>query len=174
MLTRYSRLVCFTLLLLSILGGSIPVRAQEITGSISGTVKDSSGAAVAGATVLVKDTDKNIVVRTLSTNSDGTYSAPLLPIGHYSISVEATGFKRYTKAGVELNVNDRLSVDAVLEVGGTNEEVVIQAPPVQVELQSASATGLISGIEVRELPLNNRNFIQLTTLMPGVSSGLTD
>lgn len=174
MLARYSKLGCLMFLLLSISFGSIPVRAQEITGSISGVVKDASGAAVVGATVTVKDTDKNITVRVLTSDADGVYTAPLLPIGHYSVTVEASGFKKYIKTAIELNVNDRLTIDAALEVGGTNEEVIVQASPVQVELQSASATGLISGVEVRELPLNNRNFIQLTTLMPGVSSGLTD
>src|SRR5258708_16253362 len=87
------------------------VCGQEITGSIVGIVKDSNGAAVSGATITIKDTDKNIVVRTLTTNSDGEYSSPLLPVSHYSVTVEAPNFKKFIKTGIQLDVNDRLTVD---------------------------------------------------------------
>ena len=70
--------------------------AQDITGSIVGLVRDSGGASIAGAMVTIKDTDKNIVVRTVTTNSDGAYSAPLLPVGHYSVTVEAPNFKKFS------------------------------------------------------------------------------
>jgi hypothetical protein len=174
MLRSYHKLICLVLvpMLLSIC--LVPVNAQDITGSISGIVKDANGGLIAGATVVVRDTDKNIVVRTVTTDTDGSYTAPLLPIGHYAVTVEASGFKKHTSKDIELNVNDRLTVDVALEVGGASEEVVIQAAPTQVELQSASAAGLVSNIEVKELPLNNRNFIQLVTLLPGVSNGNVD
>ena len=162
------------LLLLGFAFTAIPAAAQDITGSIIGIVRDPQGAAVAGATVTVKDEAKGIVVRTVTTNEEGSYAAPLLLIGRYSVTVEATGFKRYTRSDIELNVNDRISVDVTLEAGGVNEEVVVQAGAVQVELQTATAAGLVSNIEVRELPLNNRNFVQLVTLLPGVSSTMTD
>ncbi|MEW6128196.1 MAG: carboxypeptidase regulatory-like domain-containing protein [Acidobacteriota bacterium] len=174
MLMRYHKLICLVLVPMLLGVCLVPVKAQDITGSISGIVRDANGAVIAGATVIVRDIGKGIVVRTLTTDSDGAYSAPLLPIGRYSVSVEAAGFKRYTKTDIELNVNDRITVDINLEVGGATEEVVIQAAPTQVELQSASAAGLVSNVEVRELPLNNRNFIQLVTLLPGVSGGNVD
>src|ERR1044071_6700041 len=170
---RIRKAVCM-LLLLGFAFAAIPAAAQDITGSIIGIVRDPQGAAVAGATVTVKDQAKGVVVRTVTTNEEGSYAAPLLLIGHYSVTVEATGFKRYTRSDIELNVNDRISVDVTLEAGGVNEEVVVQAGAVQVELQTATAAGLVSNIEVRELPLNNRNFVQLVTLLPGVSSTMTD
>jgi hypothetical protein len=174
MLRRYHKFMCLALMPMLLSICLVPVKAQDITGSISGIVKDGNGGLIAGATVIVKDIDKNITARTVTTDSDGAYSAPLLPIGRYSVTIEATGFKRHTETGIELNVNDRLSVDIMLEVGGATEEVVIQAAPTQVELQSASAAGLVSNIEVKELPLNNRNYIQLVTLLPGVSNGNVD
>jgi hypothetical protein len=172
MSVRMKTSVCLFLLVIGL--SLIRVMAQDITGSIVGVVRDQNGAAVVGATVTIKDTDKNIVVRTIKTDSYGAYSAPLLRVGHYSVTIEAPGFKQFTQTGIELNVNDRLTVDAALQVGGASEVVTVQASPIQVELQSATAAGLISDIEVRELPLNNRNYEQLVTLMPGVSSGMAD
>src|SRR2546423_2111337 len=162
------------LLLLGFAVMATPARAQDITGSIVGIVRDQNGAAVAGATVTVRETTKNIVARTLTTNEEGAYSAPLLQAGTYAVTVEAAGFKKYTKTDIQLNVNDRLSVDVALEAGAITEEVHVEAGATQVELQTATAGSLVSNIEVRELPLNNRNFVQLVTLLPGVSSTMTD
>ena len=161
-------------LLVGLALGAVPAAGQEITGSIVGIVKDSHGAVVAGATVTIRNTDKNIVARTLTTNDEGSYSAPFLLAGHYSVTVEATGFKKYVKTDIVLNVNDRLAVDAALEPGAVSEVVTVAAGAVQIETQTATASGLVSNIEVRELPLNNRNFVQLVTLLPGVSSTMTD
>lgn len=148
--------------------------AQDITGTIVGLVRDAGGAAIAGATVTIKDADKNVVARTVTTNGEGAYSAPLLLTGRYDLTIEVKGFKKFIRNNIELNVNDRLTVDARLEVGRVEEEVVVETSPLEVELQTATQAGLISGREVRELPLNNRNYLQLVTLMPGVSSGSSD
>jgi hypothetical protein len=148
--------------------------AQDITGSIVGLVKDNSGAAISGATVTITDTDKNVVARTVTTDSNGAYSAPLLPVGHYSVTIESPNFKKFNRTGIEMNVNDRLTVDATLEVGQVTEVVQVESGALQVELQTATQSGLITGAEVRELPLNNRNYLQLISLMPGVSSGSSD
>src|SRR5262249_47652016 len=147
--------------------------AQNITGSISGTVKDPSGAVVANATVVITNTDTGIAVRTVKTNGAGEYSAALLPIGHYKVTVEAPGFKTAVQQGIELNVNDRLTVNAALQVGSTTESVLVEATPLQVDLNSATATGLVDGTQIRELSLNTRNYEQLVTLVPGVSSSAT-
>jgi hypothetical protein len=98
----------------------------------------------------------------------------LLLAGRYSLTVEANGFKKFVRNNIEVNVNDRLTVDASLEVGKVEEEVVVETAPQEVELQTATQSGLISGREIRELPLNNRNYLQLLTLQPGVSSGSSD
>src|SRR6266404_3327486 len=173
MSARIKKAISF-LALLGLALGAIPAAAQESTGSIVGIVKDPNGAVVAGATVTIRNTDKNIVARTVNANDEGSYSAPFLLAGHYSVTVEAAGFKKYVKTDIDLNVNDRIAVDATLEPGAVSEEVVVTAGAVQIETQTATASGLVSNLEVRELPLNNRNFIQLVTLLPGVSSTMTD
>jgi len=175
MKTNYRKIFPMGLLAMSLAGFiASHALAQDITGSIVGLVKDSNGGVVGGATVTIKDTDKNVIVRTITTNSNGAYSAPLLLVGHYEVTIEARNFKRFTRSNLELNVNDRLTVDASLEVGQVTEVVIVETAPLEVELQTATQTGLISGREVRELPLNNRNYLQLITLMPGVSSGASD
>ena len=148
--------------------------AQQVTGSISGTIKDSSGAVVPNATVTITNTDRNQVVRTIKSDSLGAYTAPLLPLGNYAVSAEANNFKKATVTGVVLHVNDKLTVDLTLEVGSTSETVTVQAAPLQVELQTPTASGLITGTQVRELALNTRNYEQLVNLMPGVTYGGSD
>ncbi len=158
---------CLGYILLVVFAGSS--LAQEITGSIVGSVLDATGAAVPKATVSFTNTDRNAVVRATTTDSGGEYSAPLLPIGHYSVAIGAKGFKRSIKGQIELNVNDKLTINFSLEVGDVQQEVTVEANPAQVELQSSTAQGLISGHQVRELALNARNYEQLVSLMPGVT-----
>jgi len=142
---------------------------QETTGNIAGTVTDPQGAVVPNASVTLTNTDQNAVIRTVKTDSSGNYAAPLLPIGHYSVKVEASGFQPSTQTGIVLNISDKLTVNAKLSVSGASEVVNVQETANQIELQSAQAAGLISGTQVRELALNGRNWEQLMTLMPGVS-----
>lgn len=145
--------------------------AQEVIGNIVGTVTDSSGAVVPNATVTITNTDRNLVVRTVQTDSDGDYSAPLLPLGHYSISAEASQFKKSTVNGIQLHVNDRLTINLTLQVGSASQTVTVEASAQHVDTQSATPTGLISGTQIRELSLGTRNYEQLVSLMPGVSMG---
>jgi hypothetical protein len=154
------------------LGG--PTAAQEITGQIRGSVTDSSGAAVVNAKVTVSNTDRNQAIRTPQTNADGEYVAPLLPVGHYAVTIEATGFKKFVQTDIILNASDRLTVDVTLQPGAITESVTVEADPVQVNLASSAVEGLITGPQVRELPLNNRNYEQLVTLQPGVTSNAAD
>src|SRR6266478_1787909 len=148
--------------------------AQEITGQIRGIVTDASGATIANATVTITNMDRNLVLRTVETNSAGEYVAPFLPVGRYSVSVEIKGFKKFVKNDIELNVSDRLTVDAALQPGAVTETISVEADPLQVNLQNAAVEGLLSGTQVRELPLNNRNYEQLVTLQPGVTSNTAD
>jgi hypothetical protein len=147
-------------------------RSQEITATILGTVTDPSGAVVAGATIVVVNTDQAIVARRLTTSKSGEYVVPLLVIGHYEVSAEASGFKTSRETAIELNVNDRRAVNFVLQVHGLSDEIKVEAEPLQVDLQSAAAAGLISGTQIRELAINTRSYVQLVVLQPGVSSGL--
>jgi len=149
--------------------------AQETTGTIVGTVKDTTGAAVSGATVTVTDpTKNNLVVRTVTTTDDGTFSVPNLQITHYTVTVEAPNFKRSVTTDVNVDVGLRRPVDVVLTAGRIDESVTVTADQVAVELNTPQASTTISGDQVRELPTNNRNFVQLVTLAPGVSNDLSD
>ena len=148
--------------------------AQDITGSIAGTVTDPSGAGVPNAKITVTNTDRNAVIRTVTTDSGGNYSAPLLPIGTYSLAVTAAGFKTSNRTGISLDVNDKLTLNIGMQVGQLTESVTVEASAVEVALQTATASNLINGTQIRELSLNNRNYEQLVALMPGVSSGASD
>ncbi len=164
-------LVAITVFLLAFTSSAF---GQEITGTITGTVTDSSGGAVAGATVIATDTDKNVVVRTITTGEFGEYTLPLLPAGNYSVTVEAPDFKKALQTDIKLDVNQRRVLDVVLEAGNISEVVTVAADQVTVELATPTASTVISGEQVRELSVNNRNFVQLVTLAPGVSNDLAD
>ena len=154
--------------------GAFALAAQEITGTILGTVTDSSGAVVPHAKVTVINTDRNTVLRTTQTDNNGYYAAPLLPIGRYAVTVAASGFKSFSKTDIELNVSDRLSVNAVLQPGSVQEIVSVEADALQVETQSPTAGGLINGTQIRELALSARNYEEMVALMPGVSAAVSD
>lgn len=162
----------FRALTLAVLAASAP--AQEVTGNIAGTVTDPSGAAIVNARVEIKATERGQIVRALQTNTEGFYSGTLLPVGVYSVTVEAKGFRRATHAGVEINANTKYTADFQLLVGDVAQEITVEAAAAQVELQTSQQSGLISGTQVRNLALNNRHFAQLVALQPGVSSNLSD
>lgn len=164
----------FTLAFVLLLVASSAAFAQEITGNIVGTVKDNSGGTVKGAVVTITDDDKNLVVRTLTSGEDGEFSAPQLQVGNYSVTIEAAGFKKSVQTGIKVDVNQRRSVDVVLEAGNISEVVTVTANQVGVELTTPTASTFINGDQVRELSVNNRNFVQLVTLAPGVSNDLAD
>jgi len=143
--------------------------AQD-TGSITGTVTDSSGAAVASAAVVVASPDHGIDRHTV-TNSAGEYNESALPGGTYNVLVTAAGFKKYQAKGVVLDVAQKARVDVTLQVGAATTEVVVEGTNVaQVETQSSDLTGTVTGKEISQLELNGRNFTQLATLTPGVSN----
>lgn len=149
--------------------------AQEVTGSIVGTVRDSNGAAVPGATVTITDPSKdNLVVRTATTSDDGAFSAPNLTVSVYSVTIEAANFKKSVQTDVKLDVGQRRNVEFALEAGNVSEVVTVEADAVGVELSTPTASTTINGDQVRELSINNRNFVQLVALAPGVSSNLSD
>lgn len=146
------------------------VHAQD-TASLTGTVRDSTGASVANAQVAVTSTERGIN-RTTTTNSEGEYSAPALPApASYNVTVTAQGFKKYQATGVVLRVAQKTRIDVTLEVGAATTEVTVLGSTVaQVETQSSDLAGTVSGKEITQLQLNGRNFTQLVTLVPGVSN----
>lgn len=146
--------------------------AQEITGTLTGLVKDQSGAALPGVTVTATQQQTNLTRETI-TAGDGGYTLAYLPVGTYDLTFTLAGFRTFTSRGIELHVNDRRQVDAELAVGELSEvvEVVGQGSLVQA---SSAVQHLMGPTQVQELPLNNRNFVQLATLVPGVNSSLPD
>jgi UTRA domain/Carboxypeptidase regulatory-like domain len=161
-----------SVLVAMIISFAVLLAAQEITGDVRGVVKDTTGALIAGAKVSVTNTDRNVAIRTITTGPDGSYIAPYLPVGHYRVAVEVQGFKKLVVNDIVLNVNDHRIVDAQLQVGGADQIVNVQESPVGVDLETAQAAGLINGTQIRELSVLSRNFIQLVTLQPGVSSDM--
>jgi hypothetical protein len=139
-------------------------------GSITGTVKDPSGAAISGANVLVTSPERGIN-RQMATNSAGEYNQSSLSPGSYDVIVTAAGFKKYQAKGVTLDVAQKARIDVTLEVGATTTEVVVEGASVaQVETQSSELSGVVTGKEITQLELNGRNFTTLVTLVPGVSN----
>jgi uncharacterized surface anchored protein len=130
------------------------VSAQDTSATIGGTVLDPSGAAVAGAKITITNTDRNLVIREVTTETAGTYSAPLLPIGNYSLNVEAKGFKSQTRTGIVLNVNDNLKINIALEVGAVTETVEVKSQAVAVDLGTTANASTIEGTQVREFSLH--------------------
>jgi hypothetical protein len=146
--------------------------AQNINATITGTVTDPSAAVVQDATVVVHDQFTNTDVREVKTNSAGEYSATLLPVGVYTITVKASGFKDAVAQDVSLHVGELRTLDVRLEPGTITERITVEASAAPVETSSAAEGTTITGTQIRELELNNRNFEQLVTLEPGVASSL--
>jgi len=119
---------------------------------------------VPGAASLSAQNRPNETVRTISTRSDGSYVAPYLPVGHYQVTVEASGFKKFVGADIILNVNDHRIVDVTLQLGSVSETVTVEESPVAVDLDTSEAAGLVNGTQVRELALATRNYEQLLVL----------
>jgi len=142
--------------------------AQD-TASITGTVTDSSGAAVPNAQIAVKNAEHGIN-RTGMTNDSGDYLFASLPIGSYDLIVTAPGFKKYEAKGVVLRVAEKARINVPLEVGTISTEVVVQGSEVaQVETQSSDLGNAVTGKEISQLELNGRDFTQLVALSPGVT-----
>ncbi len=146
--------------------------SQE-TATIQGTVADQSGAVVPNATIAITNSSTG-ASRTVTTNQAGIYSAPDLPIGTYSVKVDAPGFKSYEQNGISVNVNATVRVDASLQVGQSQETVTVEANAVQVQVDTSEQSNVIYGQQITKLDTNGRNPVQLATLVPGASGNLPD
>jgi len=161
--------VLFTWVFALCLVMSLSLRAQVAGGTLSGTITDPSGAAVPSAQVVVKNSATGIT-RTLTTNSDGFYSAANLLPGEYEVAVSATGFNTEVKSGITINVGAQPVFNLVLQVGtvANRVEVTTEAPTVQLTSSDIGAT--VNATTVRELPLNGRSWTDLAALQPGVAT----
>ena len=170
---NFKQLTRFMLMMVALflsLGGFLFAQ-NETSATINGQVTDSSGGAIANASVVVASVNTG-TSRTVQADGNGNYSVtPLIP-GEYTITVEQSGFKRYVQ-NITLNVQDRRQVAIVLEVGAVTETVTITDEPPLIQESSTGQT-LINNKQIVEIPLNNRDFTKLLELVPGVSSDLTD
>src|SRR5215204_1235601 len=151
----HSRLGGVVLVLLAFLSSSTS-SAQVATGSIAGTVSDSTGQVVPGAQVTIREVSRNTTT-TLVTDASGVYTAPFLVPGAYEVTVELQGFKTWIRRGIVLQVNDRLRIDAALEVGTVTEATTVTAAAPLVRTDSSEVGTVIEEKAIKELPLNGRN-----------------
>jgi Carboxypeptidase regulatory-like domain len=147
---------------------AVPVFAQRFSASIRGTVTDQSAAVVSGAQVTVTNEETGLT-RKMKSNKAGNYSFADLPVGSYRVEVEFAGFTNAVRTKIELNVADVRAVDIQLAAGAVTETVSVEADSNAVTTVGAEIAGLVTGEQARELPLNGRNFMQLTLLQPGVT-----
>ncbi len=150
---------------------AITAGAQSFTGSILGSVQDSSGAVTPGAAVVITNTGTNAVI-TARTDASGYYAAPLLPPGQYSVQVELPGFKKFVREGITLQVQQQARVDIRLEVGSVTESVLVSADADLLETTTSSVGKVVDNRRIMELPLNTRNVYSLIYLTPGVTGSI--
>ena len=149
----------------------LQVRGQLATGSIMGTVRDSTGAVMQAVSVSAKSRGTG-AVRTATTDAAGTYQILSVPAGDYDVQATAVGFQTSIRSRVPVTVGASVSVNFALELGTIQQDVSVTAEATQVNTTDASLGGLVGEREVRELPLNGRDWLQLTTLEAGVKGGI--
>ena len=145
-----------------------PLFSQGNAGRILGVVADQQGAAVAGASVTITDTQRG-TSRTLKTDDAGEFNAPSLLPGTYSVRAEAQGFRPEERSGLTLEVNQSLRVDVQLQIGSEAEKIEVSADAPVIETTGATIGGTIPNVVMNELPLNGRNFQTLITYRPGMT-----
>lgn len=148
--------------------------------AILGTVTDSSGAAVPGATVVVTNVDTNAIFRS-ETNAQGYYTAPSISVGRYSVEAEAPGFKKTLRSGITIQVERRAQVDITLQIGTLSESIEVVGDAPLVNTASATQGKVVNERTIEDLPTNGRNAFALMLLSSGVrstngptNSGFTD
>jgi hypothetical protein len=142
--------------------------AQQYSGTINGTVTDTTGAAIGAAAVTATNLG-TAAIYNATTSDQGVFTFAQLPIGTYDVAVKKGSFKEFLAKGVEVHTSSNTEVNAKLEVGSATETISVEASNVQVETTDASVGEVVQGVQVRELPLNGENFMGLVTLSPGVS-----
>src|ERR1700730_540943 len=171
MLNRFKRVSMVFLAVVTFLSATI-LRA-DVTGSVLGVVRDSSGAVVAGAKIGATNLLTNFKQETVS-GGDGAFRILALPAGTYKLTVTAAGFRTFTETGIEVKVNDQLHYDVTLNIGGVSEQVEIVANAVQVQTESTQLGDVIDSKKMLALPLNGRSFVDLLGLQAGVAPGTAE
>src|SRR5713226_6405159 len=166
MQNRFNYAVSALLLVLTMLFGPNVLRA-DVTGSILGTVHDSTQAVVAGARIVATNVQTNLKQETVSA-ADGSYRILALPAGVYKLTVTAPGFRTFTETDIEVKVNDQLHFDVTLSVGSVAEHVEIVANAVQVQTENTQLGDVIESKKMLALPLDGRSYLDLLGLQAGV------
>jgi hypothetical protein len=148
--------------------------AQELQATLTGTVTDPSGALVAGATLVVHSEETGADVRTVVTGGSGSFNITNLSAGRYTVTVNNAGFQTFVAKDVILNVAEKHTLDVQLKAGNVSERIEVTAENTSIQTTTAEESGTVTGDQVRELALNNRNFEQLILLQPGVANQLPD
>lgn len=155
---------------LALVSWASPCHAQlTTTATITGTVTDSSSAIVPGASVKMLNQNTGVITATQS-NADGSFVAPGLPVGIYTVTITKQGFKTYSETGIQLHPGTVTTVSPVLQVGSVATQVSVSATAAQVQTTTGEISNEVSGVQVSTLPLNGRNYQSLAVLMPGVSN----
>ncbi|HKS73825.1 MAG TPA: carboxypeptidase regulatory-like domain-containing protein [Terriglobales bacterium] len=148
---------------------SLPMSLQaQVTGTISGYVKDPSGGAIPGAQVSATSVSKG-TTQTAQSNSEGFYNFPALQPDTYTLTTEKSGFQRLVRTGVTLTVNQNVRVDLEMPLGQVRQEVTVSSAPPLVNTTSSTVSGLVEDRRIVDLPLNGRNVIGLASILPGVT-----
>src|SRR5664280_2068826 len=148
---------------------SLSAFGQNISASLSGSVKDSSGAVFTGAAVKLADANTGFV-RVTQTNSDGFFSFPNLTPGLYNLDISAPGFKQYRQEKIELNSGDSRSAGEIkLELGAVSESVTVTAEAASVMLGSSERAGVVTSADMKDMALRGRDFMDVVGLLPGVT-----
>ncbi|HVW76516.1 MAG TPA: carboxypeptidase regulatory-like domain-containing protein [Alloacidobacterium sp.] len=157
----------FFIAFLAVLLPTAAIHAQA-TGSIRGTVVDTSGALISGATVTATNSATS-TVRSASTNEDGIYVFPALPIGAYSLQVSRDGFETQKRDGIQLLTGQTLDLRIEIAVGSVTQSVEVTSAAPLIQTASSSVQTSVDQKQIQELPLNGRNPLQLTVLTPGTT-----
>src|SRR5438105_2358429 len=149
-----------------ILLGNCPVLAQGFAAAVTGTVSDTSGAAVPGAMVAIKHLETGLT-RAVEADASGNYTIAPLPVGEYELTAEKMGFQRELRRGINLVVAEQAVVNLTLQVGSIVQQVTVTEAAPLVNTTMTSTSGLVTEQQIKELPLNGRSFDQLLTITPG-------
>jgi hypothetical protein len=168
---RLRQLLAACLLVLTPLALAGTASAQAVTGTIIGTVADTTGAVLPGVSVTVKQTETGFT-RTLTSDSNGEFTAASIPTGTYTVTGEISGFKSVSLSNVQVGVDSRVRTDLKLEVGAMTESVEIVATTPLVQTSSSDLSTTVNEEQIKQLPLNGRNFVSLTRTIPGVLRGI--
>jgi Carboxypeptidase regulatory-like domain/TonB dependent receptor len=143
------------------------VSAQQSTGIVLGVVKDSTGAVVPAASITILNEETGLT-RAVTGGEDGAFRVPALPVGHYTVRTEKPGFRAQVQRGLNLEVAQELVVNPTLEVGTVTQEVVVSGEAPLVNTTSSALGSMVDEQRMSDLPLNGRNYVELTLIQPGV------